>query len=96
MFWECGNRQCSIRVATGCKLPSKLLPTISAPNPLLAFVPSTLPVGACFTCAPPSSPTVPLQLNPHLYYRKWCYVEEIIYIPCDRKHKVRGTCTLRL
>jgi hypothetical protein len=29
------------------------------------------------------------QLNPHLYYRKWCYVEEIIYIPCDRKHKVR-------
>jgi hypothetical protein len=31
-----------------------------------------------------------LELNPHLYYRKWCYVEEIIYIPCDRKHKEHG------
>lgn len=44
------------------------------------------------TLPPPLLPP-PLQLNPHLYFRKWCYVEEIIYIPCDRKHKVRGTCS---
>lgn len=75
---------CSLLAALSCAFPAQQPPHQVNRHPCHPAWPE-----------PPSflGPTAPfVQLNPHLYYRKWCYVEEIIYIPCDRKHKVGGSC----